>query len=106
MFTNCINGASQVIHLLRTACDAGDSSSIPGSRRSSGEGNGKPLQYSCLGKPVDRRAWLATVLGATRVVHDLVTKPPPITLNALEINFLMKSLKLPYFALFCPQSVI
>ena len=67
---------------------------------------GKPLQYSCLGKPIDRRAWLATVLGATRVVHDLVTKPPPITLNALEINFLRKSLKLPYFALFCPQSVI
>ena len=36
-----------------------DSGSIPGSGRSPGEGNGNPLQYSCLGSPVDR-AWRAT----------------------------------------------
>ena len=36
---------------------------IPGSGRSSGEGNGKPLQYSCLGNTVDRGAWQTTVLG-------------------------------------------
>ena len=35
--------------------------SIPGSGRSSGEGNGNPLQYSCLGNPRDRGAWRATV---------------------------------------------
>ena len=39
------------------AYNVGDLSSIPGSGRSSGEGNGKPLQYSCLENPVDGRAW-------------------------------------------------
>ena len=37
--------------------------SIPGSGRFHGEGNGNPLPYSCLGKPVDRGAWWATVHG-------------------------------------------
>ena len=36
-------------------------SSIPGSGRSPGKGNGNPFQYSCLGNPMDRRAWQATV---------------------------------------------
>ena len=39
--------------------NAGDLGSIPGSGRSLGEGNGNPLQYSCLGNPVDREAWRA-----------------------------------------------
>ena len=43
-----------------------DASSIPGSRRSSGEGNGNPLQYSCLGNPTDRGNWWATVHGVTK----------------------------------------
>ena len=47
--------------------------SIPGLRRSSGEGNGNPLQYSCLENSTDRGAWEAAVHGVTRVVHDLVT---------------------------------
>ena len=42
-----------------------------------GEGNGSPLQYSCLGNPMDRGTWQATIHGVTRVGHDLVTKPPP-----------------------------
>ena len=37
-----------------SACNAGDPGSIPGSGRSSGEGNGNPLQYSCLENPMDR----------------------------------------------------
>ena len=41
-----------------------------------GEGNGNPLQYSCLEHPMDRGAWQATVHGVGRVGHDLVTKPP------------------------------
>ena len=41
-----------------------------------GEGNGNPLQYSCLGNPMDRGAWRATVHGAARVRHDFVIKPP------------------------------
>ena len=35
-----------------------------------GEGNGNPLQYSCLENPMDGRAWWATVLGLQRVQHD------------------------------------
>ena len=41
---------------------AGDTGSIPGSGRPSGQGNGNPLQYSFLGNPMDREAWWATVL--------------------------------------------
>ena len=41
-----------------------------------GEGNGNLLQFSCLGNPMDRGAWWATVHGATRIRHDLVTKQP------------------------------
>ena len=40
---------------------AGDVGSSPESGRSPGEGNGNPLQYSCLGNPMDRGAWHATV---------------------------------------------
>ena len=39
-----------------------------------GEGNGKPLQYSCLENPMDRGAWQATVHGVARLGHDLVIK--------------------------------
>ena len=49
-----------------SACNAGDLGSIPGSGRSPGEGNGNPLQYSCLENPMDRRAWWATVHGVTK----------------------------------------
>ena len=53
-----------------------DSGLIPGSGRSPGEGNGNPLQYSCLENPMDGGAWWATARGVTRVRHDLATKPP------------------------------
>ena len=49
-----------------SACDARDQGLIPGSGRSSGEGNGNPLQYSCLGNSMDRGAWQATVHGVTK----------------------------------------
>ena len=47
------------------ACNAGDPGSIPGTRRSPGESNGNPLQYSCLGNSMDRGAWWSTVHGVT-----------------------------------------
>ena len=47
----------------------GDMGSIPGSGRSSGEGSGTPLQSSCLGKPMNRGAWWATVSGAAEESH-------------------------------------
>ena len=46
--------------------NAGDPGSIPGSERSSGEGNGYPLQYSCLENPMDRGAWWTTVHGVAK----------------------------------------
>ena len=60
-----------------SACSTGDLGLIPGLGRSPGEGDGNPLQYSCLGHPMDRGAWQATVHRVTRVGHILVTKPPP-----------------------------
>ena len=48
------------------AGDTQDVGSIPGSGRSPGEGNGNPLQYSCLGNSMDRGAWQATVYGVTK----------------------------------------
>ena len=44
-----------------TSSEVGNLGLIPGSGRYSGEGNGNPLQYSCLGNPMDRGAWQATV---------------------------------------------
>ena len=41
-----------------SACNAGDLGSIPGSGRSLGEGNGNPLQYSCLENPIGRGTWV------------------------------------------------
>ena len=49
-----------------SACSAGDLSSIPGSGRSPGEWNGNPLQYSCLGNPMDRGVWWATIQEVTK----------------------------------------
>ena len=48
-----------------TACNAGYLGSIPGSGRSPAEWNGYPLPYSCLGNPMDRGGWQATVCGVT-----------------------------------------
>ena len=49
--------------------DIRDAGSIPGSGRSPGEGNGNPLQYSCLENLMDRGVWRATVHGSRRVGH-------------------------------------
>ena len=46
--------------------NAGEVGLIPGLGSSPGEGNGNPLQYSCLGNPMDRGAWQATVCGVTK----------------------------------------
>ena len=52
----------------------GDVSLILGLGRSPGEGNGNPLQYSCLENPMDRGTWWATVQGLHRVGRDLATE--------------------------------
>ena len=48
------------------SANAGDAGSIPGWRRSPGEGNSNPLQYSCLGNPMDRGVWRAVVHGVAK----------------------------------------
>ena len=53
-----------------SAYDAGGPGSISGLGRSPGEGNGNPLQYSCLENSMDRGAWQATVHGVAKVGHD------------------------------------
>ena len=57
-----------------SACSAGDPGLIPGLGRSPGEGNGNPLQHSCLENPIDRGARSTTIHGVARVGHDLATK--------------------------------
>ena len=58
-----------------SACNAGDLGLFSGSRRSPGEGHGNPLQYSCLGNPMNRGAWQVTVHGVVkRARHNLATK--------------------------------
>ena len=58
------------------AGDSGDVGLIPSLGSSPGEGNGNPLQYSCLGNPIERGAWWAggESMWSQRVGHDLVTK--------------------------------
>ena len=58
--------AQVLTNLPAKAGDVEDISLIPGARRSPGGGNGNPLQYSCLGNPMDRGAWRATVLGVVK----------------------------------------
>ena len=59
----CIPGSSDD---KASAYNAGDLGSIPGSGRSPGEGNGNPLQYSCLENPMDLGAWWATIHGVAK----------------------------------------
>ena len=59
-------GGSVVKNPPANAGDAGDTGLIIELGRSPGEGNGNSLQYSCLGNPMDRGAWLATIHGVTK----------------------------------------
>ena len=63
----CFPGGGEVKNL---PVNAGDSGSISELGRSPGEGNDNPLQYSCVGNPMDRGAWWATVHGIARVRLD------------------------------------
>ena len=49
-----------------STCNVGDLGSIPRLERFPGEGNGNPLQYSCLENPMDKEAWWATVHGVPK----------------------------------------
>ena len=66
MYNMGFPGGSEVKNLPANAGDVGDVGSIPGWGRVPGEGNGNPLQYSCLEYSTDRGAWRATVHGVTK----------------------------------------
>ena len=70
--------------VVESACDAGDAGSIPGSCRSPGEGNGNPLQYSCLENPMDRGAWRAIVQGIV-AKSDMTEQLDNITLICMHM---------------------
>ena len=59
----CVLGLPRWLSSKESACQAGETGSIPWLGRSPEEGNGNPLQYSCLDNPVDRGAWWAAVHG-------------------------------------------
>ena len=64
--TTVIDGLPRWLSGKESACQAGEVGSIPGLETSPGEGNGNPLQYSCLENPTDRGAQQATVDGVTK----------------------------------------
>ena len=66
MIYNCsgLPRCTEIKNLPANAGYSGDIGSIPGSGRSLREGNGNPLQYSCLENPMDKGAWLQSMLGA------------------------------------------
>ena len=66
IMTNDLCGLPRWLRGKESTCQAGDMGSIPGSRRFPGEGNGNTFQYSCLGNPMDRGAWQATVHRVTK----------------------------------------
>ena len=74
-------GGSVLKNLPANVGDARNVGLIPGLGKAPGGGHGNPLQYSCLGNPMYRGAWQATVHRATRVRHNLVSKPPPVRDN-------------------------
>ena len=64
--TNSYHGLPWWLSGKESACNAGDTGLLPGSGRSSGEGHGNSLQYSCLENPTDKGAWRATVHGVAK----------------------------------------
>ena len=65
LFHNC-GGCPGGSDGKESACNTGDTASIPGLERSPGERNGFPFQYSCLENPLDREAWQVTVHGVAK----------------------------------------
>ena len=80
-----------------SACNAGDLGSILGSGRSPGEGNGNPLQYSCLENPMDGGAWWAIVHGVAKSrtrLSDFAFTYVPVTLVGTRDEMVTCSLSL------------
>ena len=87
----CLEGTSQVALVVKNLpANTGDLGSIPGWGRAPGEGNGNPLQCSCLENPMDRGAWRATVHAVaksrTRLKQLSTTQPAQHSLEGLMIK--------------------
>ena len=85
--------------------NAGDTGSIPGSGRSPGEGNGNPLQYSCLGNPMDRSTWWVTVHGVTEELDttwQLYNNQPNISVSHSVVSDSLRPHGLQPTRLLCP----
>ena len=76
LFPSFLDGSDSKVY----SCNSGDPGLIPGSERSPAEGNGNPLQYSCLDNSMDRGAWQATLMGLQRVRHHWTTNTTPTSL--------------------------
>ena len=85
--------------------NAGDTGSIPGSGRAPGEGNGNPLQYSCLGNPMDRSTWWVTVHGVTEELDttwQLYNNQPNISVSRSVVPDFLRPCGLQPTRLLCP----
>ena len=99
-------GGLVVKNLPASIGDAGDVGSIPGSGRCPGEGNGNPLQCSCLENAMDRGPWRATVRGVTKSwtqlsTHHLLWQTTQCKATKLFCTLLHKSFSFNFFFYFC-----
>ena len=81
-----------------SACQAGDTGSIPGSGRSPGGRNSNPLQYSCLGNHMDRGAWRATVHEVTKEMYTtkrINKSPHHFQDRPIKTSFLLPAAQFP-----------
>ena len=77
------------------SANSGDVGSVTGLGRFPGEGNGKPLQYACLGNPMDRGTWHATLYGVTKESDTTVTKQEKRVWEGMEKNPIRDSTEKP-----------
>ena len=78
-----------------SAWNAGDLGSIPGSGRSPAEGNGNPLQYSCLENPMEGGAWWATVHGVAKSGQEMSNFTFTFTLVPLSLDYVLPQQQAP-----------